>query len=388
MSRYHAYLKKAVAILRAYKGQEPFSVFCKHQFSLDRKMGSTDRRWVRHYCYAYFRLGKSFSSAEIEEKILLGLFLCSKKEDPLLAQERPEWNSLITHSPGEKLTLIKQESLIDQVFPYNDWLSASLKDSQWAFSLWEQPALFIRLRPGKEQSVRDALQKQSISFDEIGKSTLRLPATTSLNTWPGLNRDFVIQDLSSQQVGSILSILSDKAIKNCWDCCAGSGGKTLLAYDLLGNIAFTVSDKRASILHQLENRLAQADIATYRSYVLDLTKPLSASFSENFSLVWADAPCSGSGTWSRTPEQLFYFEPSTIVTLQQLQRSILSTVLQRLQPGGYLLYSTCSVFRQENEEQVEWLVNEMGLSCLRQQLFDGSAHQADSLFAALLQKKN
>ncbi|MFM7646174.1 MAG: hypothetical protein ACKO41_05605 [Sphingomonadales bacterium] len=387
MSRYHAYLKKAVAILQAYKGQEPFSIFCKQQFSLDRKMGSTDRRWVRHYCYCYFRMGKAVCFTSAEERILAGLFLCNKTEDALLAQERPEWNLAIHKSITEKLLMIDQHSLIDQVFPYRQWLSASLKDSPWTMSLWEQPALFIRLRPGKEQQVRDALKAQSISFESLEESTLRLPATTALTSWPGLNRDFVIQDLSSQHIGSMLSLLPVESKANCWDCCAGSGGKTLLAYDVLGPIHFTVSDKRPSILQQLENRFAQAAITDYRSRMLDLSRPLPTGFSDNFSFIWADVPCTGSGTWSRTPEQLCFFQPTSISDLQQLQRSILHTALQRLQPNGYLLYSTCSVFFQENEEQIVWLEKEMGLECIQQQLFDGSSKQADSLYAALLKKR-
>jgi 16S rRNA (cytosine967-C5)-methyltransferase len=121
---------------------------------------------------------------------------------------------------------------------------------------------------------------------------------------------------------------------------------------------------------------------------IDLTKQLPSSFRDTFSLIWADVPCSGSGTWSRTPEQLYFFDKGTLTRFKELQRSILQNALQRLRPGGYLLYSTCSVFATENEQQVVWLEDEMGLSCLEQQLFDGSAQHADTLYAALLQKRH
>ncbi|MFM8709761.1 MAG: hypothetical protein ACKOC7_00670, partial [Sphingomonadales bacterium] len=185
MSRYHAYLKKAVAILENYKGQEPFSLFVKQQFSLDRKMGSTDRRWVRHYCYCFFRLGKALAQHSIADKILIGLFICSKKEDPLLALERPAWNERISASLVEKVILLLDhlsvtgaapldslQWLQQEVFPFQDQLSDSINKSTWVLSLFEQPALFIRLRPGKEQQVIDALQAQAISFERISSQTL------------------------------------------------------------------------------------------------------------------------------------------------------------------------------------------------------------------------
>lgn len=384
MSRYHAYFKKAVAILEAYKGQEPFSVFLKQQFSLDRKMGSTDRKCVRHYCYCYFRLGKALMDHSTADRLLFGIFLCSKSVDPLLALERPQWNRQIATASQ----IEKRNELLQQVFPYHDLLSESIKGSDWALSLLEQPLLYIRLRPGREQQVLEALQRQSISYEAVAEYTLSLPATTSLNSWPGLNRDFVIQDLSSQRLASLLSLLPVSAQKKMWDCCAGSGGKSILAIDILAIGSLTVSDKRDTILRQLKQRFAQASIADYRSYELDLTSSLPASFTDTFSFIWADVPCSGSGTWSRTPEQLYFFERSMLDHYCQLQQAILRQAVTRLQPGGYLLYSTCSAFAKENEEQVAWLEDQFGLRCVKQIMSNGAAEKADTLYAALLQKKD
>ena len=342
-------------------------------------------------------MGKAMRSLSTEERVLVGLFLCGKKEDPLLALLRPLWNQHISRSVTEKITVLGEianapsdaevlSTVEQEIFPYSDLLSKSLATSNWALSLLEQPLLFIRLRPGKEQQVIEALEAQSISFEQVGERSLALPATTSLNSWPGINRDFVIQDLSSQRIGSMLSALPASATENSWDCCAASGGKSILALDTLGPLSLTVSDKRKTILQQLHRRFAQAQITDYKTIEIDLSRPIPSSFSDTFSLIWADVPCSGSGTWSRTPEQLYFFEQPSLATFKSLQQAILRTALTKLRPEGYLLYSTCSVFAQENEEQVAWLENEMGLCCVQQQLFDGSAQQADTLYAALLQR--
>jgi 16S rRNA (cytosine967-C5)-methyltransferase len=421
LSRYHAYLKKAVAILALYKGQEPFSIFSKQQFSLDRRMGATDRRWVRHYCYCFFRMGKALTDLPIEERILLGIFLCGKKEDPLLALLRPEWNQLMTAPVGDKLPAINFAYPLDParaidrkeqraareveghtsvnsnlsllagwlqaVFPFQDFLSATLQQGHWPLSVWEQPLFFIRLRPDKEDLVCEALKAQQIDYEKVGEYALGLAATTSLDSWPGLHRDFVVQDLSSQRIAALLRHLPPNAVKSMWDCCAGSGGKSILAIDTLGPVNLTVSDKRKSILKQLKERFAQAGLTDYQVQEIDLTKPIPSYFNDFFSLIWADVPCSGSGTWSRTPEQLYFFESDTLAQYKELQRSILQNAVGRLQPGGYLLYSTCSVFAMENEQQVAWLEEEMGLSCIEQQIFDGTTQRADTLYAALLQKQ-
>ena len=320
--------------------------------------------------------------------MVTGLFLCGKKEDPLLALLRPAWNQRITSSLTEKIAFLSEAlpGLVQAIFPYEALLSKPLAGTNWPLSLLEQPLLFIRLRPGKEQQVIEAFQAQSILFEQVGERSLALPATTSLSSWPGLNRDFVIQDLSSQRIGSMLSALPASATKKIWDCCAASGGKSILTIDTLGAVSLTVSDKRKTILQQLHRRFVQAEITDYSAIEIDLTQPVPSSFSDTFSLIWADVPCSGSGTWSRTPEQLYFFQDASLNGVTKLQRDILQTALSRLQPGGYLLYSTCSVFAQENEEQVAWLEKESGLRCIQQQLFDGSAQQADTLFAALLQR--
>src|SRR5690606_8193418 len=104
-----------------------------------------------------------------------------------------------------------------------------------------------------------------------------------------------------------------------------------------------------------------------------------------FDLVIADVPCSGSGTWSRTPEQLYYFGKEKIQLYASRQRKILEHVTGNAKPGGYLLYCTCSVFRKENEEQVQYL-QDAGWTVVQQEILTGYNMRADTLFAALLQK--
>src|SRR5690606_28673070 len=167
-----------------------------------------------------------------------------------------------------------------------------------------------------------------------------------------------------------------------WDCCAASGGKSILAKDILSDIELTVSDLRPSIISNLRRRFEEAGIKRYKSFVTDATK---ARPDHLFDLIIADVPCSGSGTWARTPEQLLFYSEDKIGDYAALQRAILSNVIKYLKPGGYLLYITCSVFRQENEDQVHYL-QEQGVQAIQQQVFKGYEIKADTMFGALLRK--
>ena len=106
----------------------------------------------------------------------------------------------------------------------------------------------------------------------------------------------------------------------------------------------------------------------------------------SFDLIVADVPCSGSGTWACTPEQISQFDERSIEDYSILQRKILSNLIPQLAPNGYLLYLTCSVFAQENEEQVNYLMQKHSLISVEKRMVKGYLHRADSMFAALFQR--
>jgi 16S rRNA (cytosine967-C5)-methyltransferase len=213
---------------------------------------------------------------------------------------------------------------------------------------------------------------------------LALLNSTKLDGILKINDEVVIQDLSSQRIFQFFELIksSNSSIKNVWDCCAASGGKSILAVDTLENIQLTVSDVRTLILENLKQRFLEANIFNYTSFIADLS--VENKLNKKFDLIICDVPCSGSGTWSRTPEMLFDFNTEKLNQFVNLQKKISSNALNSLSSSGYFLYITCSVYQEENENVVNYLANEFGLKIIKSSYILGFNNHADTMFAALL----
>jgi 16S rRNA (cytosine967-C5)-methyltransferase len=161
----------------------------------------------------------------------------------------------------------------------------------------------------------------------------------------------------------------------------------LLLHELEPNIKLVVSDIRESILANLDERFRSAGLMKYQKKQLDLTQNIDQTLHDYaFDGIILDAPCSGSGTWGRTPEMISQFEPQKIEFFQRLQKTIAANVIKFLKPGKPLIYITCSAFKAENEEVVDYLVKECGLKLEEVKVLTGYEHKADSMFVARLSK--
>lgn len=378
-----SYLLSATSILAAYDEVTPFSVYLKNHFRAHKKYGSRDRKIIAHLCFCFFRLGKLFESKPIEERLLLGQFLCAD-ENNMILQAHQHLADKVHLSVSEKLQFLGADPVA--AFPFADQLSTAIDRRQFCTSLLIQPDLFIRIRPGRKAAVIQKLRDAAIPFAEEGSSSIRLANGTKIEELLVLDEEAVVQDFSSQQVlNSFISHATKNETIRVWDCCAASGGKSILLYDHDPHARITVSDVRPSILHNLRNRFRRAGIQQYESFVADLSKGIIPGRRKPFDLVICDAPCSGSGTWARTPEQVTIFKKEKIEHYSTLQTAITLNASKALAAGGYFLYITCSVFEKENEEVVRTMLEQTSLKLITQQYHIGYDKKADTLFTALFQ---
>lgn len=382
--KHFSHLNTAQTILTRYQGAQPFHHFIREFFRQHKKYGSKDRKSIARLCYSCLRLGYAARHLSLQEQILAGLFLTSTAADEMTLQLIPQWNDLITLPLAEKLDIVQLRP--GTIFPWQGQLSNGVAAATLAESMLVQPNLFLRIRPGYEAKVRQQLSQTGLAFREMSTHCVALDNAVKADDLLVIDKEVIIQDYSSQRVGELLKLIPHAAVKQVWDCCAASGGKSILAYDLLPDILLTVSDIRESILANLRKRFATAGIEKYELFRADMSVTKVRPPQPAYDLLIADVPCSGSGTWSRTPEQLYYFEEKEITTYASLQRKILSQAIHFVKPGGYFLYITCSVFAAENEAQVAWL-QEAGFELIKQQLLTGYQIKADTLFGALLKKR-
>jgi 16S rRNA (cytosine967-C5)-methyltransferase len=156
------------------------------------------------------------------------------------------------------------------------------------------------------------------------------------------NGHVAIQDEASQ----LVALLAGRGL-SILDCCAAPGGKTRLLAALNPNsniFALELHPHRAQLLRRL---VPAGNVHVVCADVRQLP------FSCGFDLVLADVPCSGTGTLARNPEIKWRLKPQDLADFQAGQLAILRMVLQHVLPGGRLVYSTCSLESEENEEVIE-----------------------------------
>ena len=385
--RYHSYLNSAKKIIDAYRGEIPLAVFLKKYFNTNKKYGGRDRKYIAGLCYNFYRLGKAIPQLPVEEKIIVATFLCEQQSSDFVAFHKPEWNELISSPLAEKLAIAG--FTVADIFPFADELSAGIDAEAFGYSFFQQPHLFLRIRPGHKESVLKKLEDAAIVFELLHDDCLALASATKIDTVLEIDKEVIVQDYNSQQVLHYLEHEEPVLPKpvSTWDCCAASGGKSILAYDKLkARIVLTVSDIRESILANLEKRFETAGITNYRSFITDLSDPDHQPSAGGFQLIICDAPCTGSGTWSRTPEQLYYFKRKMIDVYAQMQQQIVTNVIPQLQPSAVFIYITCSVFKSENDMMVNFIKEKFHLQLLQMELLKGYDKKADSMFVAVFKK--
>lgn len=390
-------LRIAEEILAAYKGSVPFHHHLKNYFRQHRNMGSRDRKELSRLCYAYFRLGQNVKKLDTPKALAWAAYLQAQQEDEALAAYRQEGlihYDVFSPKEDERVNHLKhawKEVNLEDLFPCSEKLSSGLNRGAFISNHLSQPALWFRCKLNMVNDWEQLLHKNHIPFTKAGISSYKLPQGTDLESLCGNSHAYgEIQDLSSSSSLMLLEEVKGKV----WDCCAASGGKSLALIDRFPGIELYASDLRDTMLENLEERLKKARIPKAFTTQADLSTPKKKlSFMrdnevrlvdhEYFDTIVLDAPCTGSGTWSRNPENLVYFDCESLKRYTALQRNILETVSAFLKPGGKLLYITCSAFAEENERQTE---KTDSLSLLKQQYFTGYENGADTMFGALMEK--
>lgn len=391
MSRYHSYINSSLNILQSYNGDIPFSIFIKQFFSNEKKYGSKDRKQISALCYGWFRLGRAFNKELKADHLAKTFFLLNNQPSPLIENLQPSWSNAVDRKFEDKLHFLQLSFSAEDIFPFKSEINEETKTKPFYQSFLQQPNLFIRLRPQHTNVGVEKMNKAGIEYTLLNdNSTVCLSPGMNIENIVEVDKEVVIQDYNSQQVLDYLkrnSISSSVKEINAWDCCAASGGKSILLYDILnGNIQLTVSDIRQSIIANLQQRFKKAGIKNYRHFVADISMAEKKISNDLYDIIICDAPCTGSGTWARTPEQLYFFDPASINEFTEKQKAIATNALAYLKEKGLFFYITCSVFTKENEAIAEHISRQRGIQLIEMKNLFGYEMKADSMFVAIFKR--
>lgn len=168
---------------------------------------------------------------------------------------------------------------------------------------------------------------------------------------------FEVQDEGSQMIADLVNAKKGDQVL---DFCAGSGGKTLaFAHKLSGGGQIYLHDIRDKALEEAKMRLKRAGIQNAQ---IVTNERLNDRILPPMDWILLDVPCSGSGTLRRNPDLKWRFDFTTFENLKEQQRAIFDRAIKLLKKGGKIVYSTCSIFPEENELQIDFFIKQYNLS--------------------------
>ncbi len=257
--------------------------------------------------------------------------------------------------------------------------------------------IFATNREDVQKSLlKDNIETTITPFSPWG---LRCKNKAYLSKTKAMNKGWIeIQDEGSQLIAYICNAKSGMQVL---DYCAGGGGKTLAlaaAMNKKGRIvAMDIDEKRLEKGRKRYKKAGISDIIEMRPLSDPRHKKWFKRQKETFDIVLIDAPCSGTGTWRRNPDMKWNSYAPPLSELIETQSDILEKLARKVKIGGKLIYATCSLLNEENEEQIEKFLkkhNEFKIQPINENMGIGTPfmkltpykHKTDGFFAAILER--
>lgn len=376
-----ARLTSTLEILTLHEdSKKPLDQISHGYFKTRRYIGSKDRQAISAYVYGVMRhrascdwwalerglsplLMGSVGAARIRLLTYLWIFEKVKRETIgiLFSGEKydPQRLSDKERSIFEKLPELETLSpWVEGEFP--EWLYPFLK-RRFGENLKAEMEAFLKQAPldlrvntlkATREDVLANLKRTGLSVapSPLSPWGLRCEERENITQTKAFQEGLVeIQDEGSQLIVNLMDVSPGQSVL---DLCAGAGGKTLALAALLENKGRVVATDTAEWrLKRAKERLKRAG-----AFNVELRELGGAQDKwlkrqkERFDRVLVDAPCSGSGTWRRNPDQKWNITPQDVEALTTLQKSLLEAAAPLVKQGGYLVYATCSLLCEENQD--------------------------------------
>lgn len=216
-----------------------------------------------------------------------------------------------------------------------------------------EPPTIVRLCAGKTLNDLTVAGAQCLPHNQPGFAIVQSPARPLLAE---ISRNGIAQ-VQDPTAASVIPSAELSAGKTVLDRCCGMGTKTLQAWEYAGPTAAIVAiDPAPSRCKALLEMLAARSVTNVRVVQSEEFPGSMTDIPQVYDLCLLDVPCSNSGVLARRPEARYSQSARAMSQLQSLQQNILTDTAQRTKHGGKLIYSTCSLWPEENQEIVQWFL--------------------------------
>ena len=404
----------------------PADVKLSDFFRNNRDLGTKDRAFVAESVYGVLRRLRYLSTVTANEekdpddsrKLILAWLLrmqgkSIRELEPVLSEQQIEWAHTIKAKSTENLPLAVQADVRDWLW---DKLVAQYGEKEALTicrSMFEQASLDLRvntIKANREDTLKKMLAENINNEDKIELTPhspigIRMPGRMNISKHVLFTAGNIeVQDEGSQLLAYLVAPKRGQMVA---DFCAGAGGKTLAIGALMKNTgrlyAFDISERR---LQSLGKRLKRSGLSNlHAQQISSENDPKLKRLNGKFDRVLVDAPCSGFGTLRRNPDLKWRFIEQDIAELNVKQTNILARAAKLTKAGGRLIYATCSLLQDENENIAEAFLKtnpEFSLvpanEVLAQQKINVDTgkylkllphlHGTDGFFAAVFEKKS
>lgn len=310
-------------------------------------IGSKDRRFITETVWKIIRNRRKlvFDAGSNEPRRVLLTYLQDEDFDLLCGGEY----GLAPLSKEEKEWLKRRN---EEVYPAAveaecpDWLFDKVKDIHLLKALNEPASADLRLNKGSRARVIEQLQGEGLYFVPTPYSPIgiRSAERVNLNNCVAYKEGVIeVQDEASQLAAILADVRPEHKII---DYCCGAGGKSLtMAFLMNRQGKIQIHDINRSRLEAVKERAVRLDVKN-----LEIIDEVGDRDYDRFVV---DAPCSGTGTWRRSPDAKYRLTPETLKELNKTQAELLEKAFNHIRRGGRVVYITCSILRDENEDIIE-----------------------------------
>ncbi len=346
-----------------------------------------DRAFIQALCYGVCRnfhrldyilsqmLDKPLKDLDVKALALIGLYQlkfmrvkshAAVSETVLAARKKPWAKALInallrSYLRGQEGFEQKADNVKSALVSHPDWLIQQI-EQDWPMQAQqifqqnnEQPpmALRVNLANISQDQYLQKLRDQGIEAEAVSfcRSAILLNKPAVVNILPGFNEGWVsVQDTAAQLAAELLDVQIGHRVL---DVCAAPGGKAAHILEHQPKVRELVAVDIDKLRLQRVNDNFQRLKLSAKLIVGDASKPEDWWDGQLFDRILLDVPCSALGVIRRHPDIKLLRRAEDINTLQVLQKRIMTAVWSLLAPGGIMLYATCSILKQENEQQIE-----------------------------------